>query len=482
MLSASNPSNPRMCVFLDVAAERPVAAATMTSRAGLPAPRLLWTTMTCVASFLSGCAEPQDPAPVSFPTTGIHDGDAGEAEGDDEAADETGDPGPSLVDGCISEPQLDGTFGFRHQCLGEINVELHAKITGIGAIEVPVQVLFGQGTEGDSYEAPLVMACCHALPVPSPPGHHTFETLTPEPHYKACYRDMLEQMCRSIPGRLYAFSDELKADNHLIAANQATELGNHMAENTQMCANAFIEDVEGYDPDIGEDFLRLQGSFTVPDDSKWGLIEDIEFVMDSPSSVVFDLFLPSDEEDWATCVSDDDNNDFLFTQASVEPLVVGLASGNATIEGPQIGWETIDGAASLASRSTSCDRCSSISLGWDEVDVWIGSLELIVEDAAVVGTSSSSMLVERVRVALYSPGTLAFTSATEAYVPTGEARFLVSALAEGEAGAITAQNAGPIEVEFLSGGDIVISPFDIEYDDASHDDWTLSISTLTFDP
>jgi hypothetical protein len=379
-----------------------------------------------------------------------------------------------------------------HQCEGVVNLVGHAFVDHekIGQVEEPFQVPFGFFELDDEYEMAKVMSCCEPLPNPRG-GDHLIADLVHEPHYKNCMWNMLKQMCRAIPVEIEKVRDEVPII-YPTPRKQLRALANDIKENRQNeCHEAFWGAVAAWDPNDPnnpKDDLWLEGSWQVPTESAWKDIQNIEFIMGNPGadSRIMGLFLPEQSSDWRICKGPRDNdNVFLLEAGPDQGIVWDLWSGTASIEGPEIDNRVVTGSSDLASANTSCDLCSIIAFELDGDDMVLEAMVLDSANATRVGTTQDSMILDHVRSAPYAPVVPRFAS-NHWVVPADEAMFVITATSDGETGVVIGRNKGAFEVRELppmrrgSSPPIWGEAFEVEYEDASEETWTLTVGPLTF--
>lgn len=377
--------------------------------------------------------------------------------------------------GCLKLP-MTGFSAFQHQCGGSGTALLHFNIVGTGSNDGPqtfgLPVNFGPGEEGDSYEKPKVMACCA-------PGYDDEEDLVFQPHYLACYHDLAEQACLSLWTQLNEIKD--RPETPVLAKPQIQSLANFVAEHQQDCYNEMWAEsgAVGHVPANATDFFTLNHVWDLGGGAETNNIKDIEFEI--VSGVVDQIFIPENSATWSICDSGFENNPYTFIQADPsDGHVFSLYYGDAELLGP--GTPAYQGSGDFASAS------SFISTDETEVGVWVHGMTLDAAEPVVVTNGTSSTTVEVARIDLYENVHASAVGSLLFEIPPGGAMFVVTGSVNGETSIETLYNASTIELEMEPPTLLdpiyswTVTPFDLVYEDANEDEWTLEIGTLFFNP
>ncbi|MDC0720682.1 hypothetical protein [Nannocystis bainbridge] len=439
------------------------------------------STFATVLLMLAAC---KHPTPGDLPPTSATEGDTNPTAPPMSSSDPTLPTTSLPTTGGGDDPVWEGCLGtadgvnsaFVHQCAGTGTaiVRFDVEVSGNPVVIPPFPprpVTFGPGVEGESYEEPKVMACCA-------PAFDDEEDMVLQPHYMACYRDLAEQACRSLWSQILALKDNPDVPN--VANPQLQNLADWVAEHQLECFTELWKNSGAIDhePQNATDFFTLNRTWVLGEGADTLNIKNVEFEIQDAE--VSDIFIPANAATWGLCRSASDNNDFHFLE--VDPsdgYVFTLFEGDAELLGP--GTPAYEGSAEFSANSF-------ISTHDSEVGVWIDALQLDTAEPAVITNGTTSTTVDRARVALLHAvhatpvGTFLFE------IDPGGAQFFVSGFADGEASVETVYNASTIEIDrappMLVDPEYVwtVSPFDLVYEDANEDEWTLAIGTLIFSP
>ena len=434
-------------------------------------------TLVAAPSFLTGCGEPQNPATINFDT---------DTDGNITSPGGTGSGGPFEYNGCLPFP-VDNQFGYIHRCEADLSAHFSADVQG-GAQEFDFDMYVGDPSPilpddpDDNFENPKVMACCGEpldLDMNDP---DYLEDWANSDHYRACFHDFIEQGCRSLVFRMREAADELG----VVAQSKLNNLADWIAANQQECFDTFWPTVEAWNYSFpAEEWLELTGTWQLPDGTVgngWNGLTNIEISLDSsPPNRIYSAALPENQADWVQCESQLDNNDnsFLIADDPIDEFI--LSSGSVDLEGPPLvpQGEPVTGSASFKALNTNCDLCSTLSHADTPGtnDKVVDYLLLDIEQAEV-GTSTQTLNLDRARIMLYEPEAAVKTGPQKWTIQKGKATFLLSGIAEGDAGIVSATNDTRIDLKFSFFLGWRILPFDITYQDASGQTWTVSVGTL----
>lgn len=402
--------------------------------------------------------------------------DAGEA-GDDGADESGGGPFPTST--CLME-NTPNRFGYKYQCGGNITIE--AVIEGDfpdSPATNSLELVFGPGVEGDSYETPHVMACC--------PEYDTTIPNCEQEHEQYCIADLVEQGCKSMEPNLRDFADEAFSSasfEDTIKRGAINKIADHVRDHQVDCLNTFVTDTgvgtipPGCDMDgngirYGE--LLQTGVWSFDPD---GLVTNVRITVSEANwTGLFPLDGTPDQ-----CNSADDNDGVLFLELDPEPgsTIVFLVMGSASVHGPPLGDEKIEGIAMLSSEVSGCQpgSCSSMRVLIDDL-TGMGSLESFEAHSAApveVGTSDDALAVDDFQVRLWDSTPAVFDPQTDTLtIPPGAARYAISADAEGIHRAITATNETTLVLTRELDG-WTSSELTIGYDDELGSHWTLVLA------
>lgn len=395
----------------------------------------LTSRLLSIAIVVSACGDDQGAIPDEpFDTDSVGaDGmSTGDAEG--EGVDETGG-GPTASDHCLIDP-VDELYAYKYQCEGSVIIDITMEgLPGGSPMSDSIELQFGHGVEGDSYEQPHVMACC---PV--------YDLMTPgceQDHARACVIDVVDQGCKSMFVSLsdYAY-DTFPGLENTLSRNAVLRAAEHVRQHQADCTTAFWDET-GIASTLPA--CDMKGNDAVEFDS---LLETGEWSFD-PGGEIDLVTITVQAADWTSlypldgspeiCWSADENDGVLFLEVDPAPesMRLRLAAGSATLEGPSIhGLGELSSTSSLALLTDSASGSASME-----------AFELHSAGMAVIATGGEPVAIEQFHVRLWDR-TPASTDAsgTILTVAPGAGRFVVSATALGNTGVVTATNATPLVI------------------------------------
>lgn len=318
------------------------------------------------------------------------------------------------------------SYGYRYQCEGNVAaaVEIVHPFDG-SPVNLPLVLDFGPGVEGDSYDSPLVMACC--------PWYEITEPQCGQPHQRACWIDLVEQGCKSMVGKLEDFANSFGFLDQ--AKKQAVlKIADYVRTHQSECFNAFAAGVAGTLQDCdennnGQPFAQMvEGgvwSFDPP-----GAVQSVEI---SVQSAEWTGIYPVDDDEPApdVCWSADENDGMVFVEIDPDAgEALHLKSGSVSIAGPD--------AAGTGELSPS----SSLAITTGAAPA-LDNLALHSAGASVIVSAGVPVPVDSFHVRLWDRAQ-AMSTGSVLVVSPGLARFALTASALGESRVRFATNATPI--------------------------------------
>ncbi|MCX4243756.1 hypothetical protein [Paraliomyxa miuraensis] len=401
--------------------------------------------------------------------------DIGETDGYD-YGEEGGGPLPSRS--CLMDT-VPNRFAYKHQCAGDIAIEIVVDGPFDGAPVFDGLVLeFGPGVMGDSYQSPHVMACC--------PEYDDSVPSCGQPHERYCMADLAEQGCKSMEPNLRDFADDAFGGGSIAdAARRAAvnKIADYVRGHQDECISAFIQDTgigsilpscDDDDNGIGYDTLLESGSWSFDPP---GLVNNVEIsVVEANWTGVH----PTGEPD--ECFSADDNDGVLFLEIDPDPgsAISYLVAGSAELEGPSLYDSIVRGSGELASEVNGCQpgACSTLAVLLDAAagTASLENLEIHAAGAAEVGTEDLVVTVDGFAVRLWdsTPAVVDEEGMSLAISP-GAAWFAVSATSGGIPGVVNATNETALVLIKTAEG-WASSAFTIGHEDGlGH--WTLVVAS-----
>lgn len=343
-----------------------------------------------------------------------------------------------------------------------------------------LQLTFGHGVNGDSYEEPHVMACCPELD-PELPGCE-------QGHEQACMADLVEQGCKSIETNLRDFADDQHGGQGIedaIIRAAIHKIADHVETHQRDCIEELVTNTgigttaPSCDPDgtgVEYDVLLETGQWSF---DPAGLIDNVTI---SIATASWDGVHPTSGA-LDPCTSGNENDDVLFLEIDPVPgsKRLRMVSGTAVLHGPSL---EIVGVAELASIGTGCavDRCSqlAIAVDRDQGTISLEDMQLRLAGTTNVGEPSAAITVDALRVRLWD-GTRAQLdrSGTTATIPPGGAWFVVGAASGEMRGVVTATNETAIVLHEEDGA-WTSSAFTLARRDAAGERWALAVMPATW--
>ncbi|MCX4243075.1 hypothetical protein [Paraliomyxa miuraensis] len=324
-----------------------------------------WSLFPLLGIVSCGDPTPSDQEFESLSGSATDGGGEGTGNQPDEGVDETG-AGPTPVDDyCLFDPQAD-RHGYRYQCGGLVSVDVVVEHAFEGSPETAfLDFDFGPIADGDSYSDPLVMACC-PLWDPSSPN-------CAQPHERACWIDVIEQGCSSMVDEIEMFAhDTFPGVLNTAKRNAVLKVAEYVAENQGACIAAFRDDTD-IASTLQECDADDNGSFDFGDmleTGMWtfdppGAVQNVEISVHSAwISKIYPI--GADEPAPMTCSSADENDATRFVEVDPPPeaVVLGLASGGASLVGPAAdGFSALDTTSTLAITSGALENLALHSGG-----------------------------------------------------------------------------------------------------------------------
>jgi hypothetical protein len=379
------------------------------------------------------------------------------------SAETEGEPDPvALPTGsCIQYPQP-YVFGYVHQCAGKITVSYVAQWSG-ETYEAQDALNFGPGQsnpdywlEPDSYDNPLVQACC---------GPFDYQDATTEqklPYVNSCLFDAVQQICHALPHLLRKQAEESEGLSLKVALNS---LAGKVEEKEDECFAALWGN--GAPGPNGDAINQLDGTTWSPTNKVTFEIEQTEILN----------WTQEGDVTWRTCNGMFDNDDAVIPTA---PFDVPNTGGVTTyILAP---GTTMTGSGPLSSSGTitPSTAASSLTLAHTSaMDLEVTGLTLRSEVARV---SVGAQVFELDRAAVILRNVIApSVSGGEYSVPAGAAHFVATAAFEGDTRVVDMSNDDPIVFRYASStASWEFDPFDLSYVEPGFGVWTLSFDGLSF--
>lgn len=335
--------------------------------------------------------------------------------------------------------------GIRHQCGGTVDISITGDALG-NAVDEDIYIDFGPNISGDSYEHPLVAACC---------AEYDFDQLaSSQPNYwENCLYDAIQQFCSALPYYVWDMAATAKAAKEFVIADQLIKLGNDLA--TSESQYECIETLWGGGPTEYFNFIT---------DRHWNPAYDVWVNIDSLE--VIEVSLPEDPDDWLTCKSIFENDETIIPDIEPGPV-----------------WDTLEfdaGALQLSGTdfqvTLAPDGTSEVLLGHGPNGAMLlGALQLYGGPVAVEGVE-----IERWRIGSFRAYELLAAHDGTFSVPAGTLYLVAAAVVEGDTLSVSATNATPVVLRKTEVG-WVLEALSLVYTLDNGDAWTLDSSALDFD-
>jgi hypothetical protein len=381
-------------------------------------------------------------------------GDEGLTIPDVDLPDDESEAVPLPAGQCLQQPYLN-TYGYVHQCEGVIRLGFDAgSYAGEDSFE------FGPGktnplywVDPDSYELPLVAACC---------GPFDYVNSTTEeklPYVNNCLVDSVQQICHAIP---YLLRRQAERSNDAVK---------------KLALNSLANDVEGK---AGECLNGLWGggaSDETPNrliGTTWAPKQNVTFTL--IEAEITD-WTEAGEVEWNTCSSMFENDPAVIPTAPFEvPGTVGRTNATLLASAPAMG--TGPGNSSAAFMPTPAH--STLTLAHDlDGAVHVSGLRLVAdpssrESDAELALTHASLTLRNVAATRAEDG--------QHSVEAGQAHFIAALAFEGDSRIVDMTNTTAMVLRENLEGDWELGPFELSYSDPVSGAWTLSLGQMSFRP
>jgi hypothetical protein len=346
---------------------------------------------------------------------------------------------------CVQQPHMQ-TYGYVHQCEGVIRIGFEAQShTGEDSFE------FGPGktnplywVDPDSYELPLVAACC---------GPFDYDDATTEeklPYVNNCLADSVQQICHGIP---YLLRRQAEHTNDILRKHALNNLANN---------------VEGK---AGECLLALWGGGASEDTpnrlvgTTWAPKQNITFTL--IEAEIAD-WTEAGEVEWNTCFSMFENDPAVVRTVPFE--VPGtIAVTNASLIASDTATGTGPGGLTAAFMPSPARSTLTLAHGPDG-EVQVSGLRLVAD--AELPLTHASLTLRNVAATRAVDGQYA--------IDPGQAHFVAMVAFDGDSRVVDMTNTSSIVLRETSAGNWALQPFELVYAEPESGVWTLSVGQLAF--
>lgn len=306
----------------------------------------------------------------------------------------------------------------------------------------------------DSYELPLVAACC------GPFDYANATSAEKQPYIRNCLADTAQQVCHALPYLLGKAAEETNDVAEEIALKWAA---GEVKKREDECLQALWNG----GPTM-TDPTRLIGN-------SWSPFNDVTFEL--VDAEVWDWTVDG-EVNWRTCESFYENDPAVVPTAPFQ--VPGtVAMGQASL----LSGTSMSGSGPGNSVATIVPSTSGSSL--TVAYMADGSLQvtglLLEASAATVEVFGVEGQLERSSVTLTEP-LVPRSAGGEHTVGIGDGKFVATATFEGGSRTIDFTNADPIVFRQTTAGQWEFDSFDLTYTESGFGTWTLSFDGLLFQP
>jgi hypothetical protein len=355
---------------------------------------------------------------------------------------------------CLQDPYMNA-YGYVHQCEGLIRLGFDAK-SNIGEDEFE----FGPGEtnplywiDPDSYELPLVAACCGPFDYNNPTTEQKI------PYVNNCLLDSVQQICHGIPYLLRRQAEHTQDALKKLALNT---LANDLEGKAGECLN----DLWGNGP--SEDIPNRLLSTT------WAPKPDVTFTL--IEAEITD-WTQAGEVAWNACRSMYENDPAVIPTAPFE--VPGtVAATNASLMASDMATGT--GPGGLSANFVPATTHSTLTLAYGpDGELHVSGFRLVVDTS--IGTSDAQLTLTHAALTLRN---VAVTHAIDGQyrVEAGNAHFVATLAFDGDSRIVDMSNTSPMVLRETLAGDWELQPFELGYSDLGSGDWTLSLGLMSFRP
>ncbi len=379
----------------------------------------------------------------------------------DFAGESGGEEQPLPAGECIQFP--DGkSSGYWHQCEGKLEISFKAQYKGKthGGTDI---LSFGPGrtnpdywTDPDSYELPLVAACCGPFDYESPTSQEKV------PYVNNCLYDAVQQTCIGLPHFLRKRAEETSVGDGKLALQW---LAARIEKNASACRSALW--AGGPPGPDGQAPNQLSGTSWSPPNTP----ATIQIVY----SEIYDWTSVGNVPELTECFGIYDNDTAIVPTAPFKgpgPVcgkTFPLAhNGSATASGP---WESMGSFTILADTSAA-------TFGQDDFDALVVLGMRLDADAGNVSFAGESGGLDNARLVL-SEILHPSIEGGEHVVNIGAARFTAALSIAGESRIVPMRNTDPIVFRH-DDGVWEFDPFELVYDETGVGQWSLTIDRLEF--
>jgi hypothetical protein len=405
---------------------------------------------------LAACKPPDAPTKSGTEDTGIFIPNV------DFPGETGGEEQPLPTGECVQYP--DGkSSGYWHQCDGWLEVSFEAEYNNksYGGTDI---LNFGPGrtnpdywTDPDSYELPLVAACCGPFDYESP------TTQEKVPYVNNCLFDAVQQICIGLPHFLRKQAEEAGAGDGKLALQW---LAGRIESNVSECRMGLW--AGGPPGPDGQAINQLSGtSWALPNTPATIRIVDSE---------IYDWTIVGDVPELTECFGIYDNDTAIVPTAPFNgPGTVGGGTtfflahdSSASASGPwgATGWFTV--LAGTSSATFDDDALGAPIVSGLRLDADAGHVSLAGESGGPI--DARLVLSEILRPSV---------EGGEHVVNVGDATFTAALSIAGQSRIVPMRNTDPIVFRY-DDGVWEYDPFELAYDEMDVGQWTLTIDGLSF--
>ncbi|KIG14250.1 hypothetical protein DB30_06999 [Enhygromyxa salina] len=366
---------------------------------------------------------------------------------------------------CVQVP-VSKVYGYQHQCEGEISVSF-----GAGDIEGQESFMFGPKVSNDkywvdpdSYDKPLVAACC---------GSFDYTNPTPEdnaPYVSSCMFDAVQQVCQGLP---YFLRKQAEEESDDAKKAQIDALAASVDNKTKECLKALW--AGGPPGPGGTSTSELAGT-------SWSPVTDATITIDG---LEIHDWTQAGDLPWRTCSGMFENDD-----AVIPTTAFKLPGASETTRAVLVPGSIMTGVGPLEASGVIVPWAFASSLtiaDMSDMSVRISGLQLRAGYSAMMVLEEHVQL-KRASVTLRNP-IVPSEDEGEYTVAPGAANFVATAVlegggevVEGDSRIIDMVNQGPIVFRKGPAGEWVFDPFELVYEEPHFGPWALRFDGLIFRP